>query len=426
MRFRKVKGVSVFTEKGGITVMNGRLDPITLDSEAAHIFNLIDGTKDVGTLCDLAERKGIPGEKTKKTLKMLQKAGIIAKGEGIFPEDERIFSDTWGDAQPNYLKMDILPRIHVVQEDSCFQKITFLPSEKREDINFLLKKLLKYASKTPLIEFFGSDTYLDSSHVIELVKIAVGELEHDVPHFFFELGRNIFSKKDLETLKAMTKTQITQGLSSRTLISQIFGEDVLHIGRRFRLHSQDHNISLALRADKQNVEALEFFRQVPGINLFLIAELDEKIESLSKTPYYILLKPLEKITLDNLDTIFNSFNVFFLEDDLYRIQRAIQKCYLPLTDCGAGKRKIAVTLDGNVYPCADAAQYRMYCLGNLRDESVAEIRTGEKAQKVREKIRKNFKKCAEECCLAYYCSGCIMDRKCSRKKEMLSFFLRRD
>lgn len=110
---------------------------------------------------------------------------------------------------------------------------------------------------------------------------------------------------------------------------------------------------------------------------------------------------------------------------MYRIQRAMHKSYLPLRDCGAGKRKIAVTLDGNVYPCVDAVQ-NTFLLGNITKESLGTILNGEKALKIRESIQKTFKTCAKECCLAYFCSGCIIKEKCDKKKEMLSLFLEKN
>lgn len=162
------------------------------------------------------------------------------------------------------------------------------------------------------------------------------------------------------------------------------------------------------------------------MHLFLICEPgDAYIERLSRGSYYILLKNSEKIKGNEINTVLHSNRMFFLEDDMYRVQKAMERSYLPLTDCGAGKRKIAVTVDGTVYPCADAAAHRMYCLGNMRDQPLDTILKGEHLQNVRGKIRARFEKCAKECCLAYYCSGCLMEKRCGKKKEILSFFLQK-
>lgn len=408
----------------GVSLVNGQLEPVNLDSKSYYVFDLVDGIKNTKKICELAKKEEILQEKTINTLQILWKGGmILKKGES----DEMIFSNTWGAYVRDYMKMDVLPRIHVIQKDATFQRITILPSDKKGDITLFLKKLLKYASRTPLIEFFGADTYLESSEAVELVKAVIDELEYDMPHFFFEFSKNMFSKEDIQTLKALTKARITQGLSSRTLVSHVFGENALHVSRGFTLHCQDNNISIALRAGDTTKE-LNKLRTVQGIHLFWVTTpgTGDTLKKLSNTPYYTLVEQSNPIGKNEFDTILHSNRLFFLEDDMYRVQRAMQKSYLPLTDCGAGKRKIAVTVDGNVYPCADAARHGMYCMGNLRDDSVSTVLKSDNLRKVRETIVENFEKCAEKCCLAYFCSGCIMKNRCSTKKEMLDFFLRND
>ena len=420
---RKARGVSTFRTENGVTLVNGRLEPLKLDFKSYYIYNLVDGIRNTEEICEIAKNKEIQEKMTMDILQMLWKAGMfLKKGES----DEMIFSDTWRTHSRDYMKLDVLPRIHVVQEDSTFQQITLLPSEKKGDITSLLKKLLKYASRTPLIEFLGADTYLDSSTAVELVKTVVDELEHDMPYFFFELSKNIFSKKDIQTLKTLTKARITQGLSSRTLVSHVFGENALHVSRGFTLHCQDDNISIALRAG-DTTEELDQLRSIQGIHLFLVTgpDTEDTPELRSHAPYYTLVGHSETIR-HRFDTILQSSHLFFLEDDMYRVQRAMQKSYLPLTDCGAGKRKIAVTVDGSVYPCADAAKHTQYCIGNLRDDSVSTILKSDNLQKIREAVVENFEKCAKECCLAYFCSGCIMGERCSTKKAMVDFFLQKD
>jgi radical SAM protein with 4Fe4S-binding SPASM domain len=408
----------------GVSLVNGQLEPVNLDSKSYYVFDLVDGIKNTKKICELAKKEEILQEKTINTLQILWKGGmILKKGES----DEMIFSNTWGAYVRDYMKMDVLPRIHVIQKDATFQRITILPSDKKGDITLFLKKLLKYASRTPLIEFFGADTYLESSEAVELVKAVIDELEYDMPHFFFEFSKNMFSKEDIQTLKALTKARITQGLSSRTLVSHVFGENALHVSRGFTLHCQDNNISIALRAGDTTKE-LNKLRTVQGIHLFWVTTpgTGDTLKKLSNTPYYTLVEQSNPIGKNEFDTILQSNRLFFLEDDMYRVQRAMQKSYLPLTDCGAGKRKIAVTVDGNVYPCADAARHGMYCMGNLRDDSVSTVLKSDNLRKVRETIVENFEKCAEKCCLAYFCSGCIMKNRCSTKKEMLDFFLHND
>ena len=419
--FRKARGISTYRTDTGVFLVNGRLEPVKLDSKSYYIFELVDGIKNIKNICEIAKKEKIPQEKTINTLQVLWKAGMIfKKGES----DEMVFSDTWGVYARDYMKMDVLPRIYVIQKDATFQRITLLPSDKKGDITLFLKKLLKYASRTPLIEFFGADTYLNGPEAIELVKTITDELEYDMPHFFFELSKNIFSKEDIQTLKNLTKARITQGLSSRTLVSHVFGETALQVSRGFTLHCQDNNVSIAVRAD--NTKELNKLRTVQGIHLFRVTTPGTgTLKTLSNTPYYTLV---EQSTLleQECTTIVQSNRLFFLEDDMYRVQRAMQKSYLPFTDCGAGKRKIAVTADGNVYPCADAARHGLYCMGNLRDDSVRTVLNSDNCQKVRKTIVENFEKCAEKCCLAYFCSGCIMENRCSTKKEMLRFFLQKD
>ena len=420
--FRKARSISTYRTDTGVSLVNGRLEPVKLDFKSYYIFELVDGIRNTEKICELAKKEKILQEKTMNTLQVLWKAGmILKKGES----DEMIFSDTWGTYVRDYMKMDVLPRIHVIQKDATFQRITFLPSDKKGDITLFLKKLVEYASRTPLIEFFGSDTYLNGLKAVELVKTVTDELEYDMPHFFFEFSKNIFSKEDIQTLKDLTKARVTQGLSSRTLVSHVFGETALHVSRGFTLHCQDNNISLAVRAG--DTKELTKLRKLQGINLFLVLTPGTgTLKKLSNTPYYTLVEQSTPVEKDEYNTIVQSNRLFFLEDDMYRVQRAMQKSYLPFTDCGAGKRKIAVTVDGEVYPCADAARNGLYCMGNLTDDSVSTVLNSDNLQKVRETIVENFEKCAEKCCLAYFCSGCIMENRCSTKKEMLHFFLQKD
>jgi radical SAM protein with 4Fe4S-binding SPASM domain len=426
---RRARGTAVYQTDSGMSVVNGRLEQVSIDSAAASILDLIDGARDSDTIKDLAKKEGILKEKTTEMLRMLLDNGIIVE-EGSFWGDERIFLSTWRGDAPDYMKMSALARIHAVQKDSSLQRISVLPpedgSKKELDIVSVLTQLMKHASKTPIIEILRADMYLDSSQILEMVQASVTELEHDMPHFFFELTRNIFSEEDMKTLLTLTRFQNTQCLSSRTLASRIFGEAVLQVGREFRLSSQDNNISIALRIHATTPEVVEFFRKFP-VNVLLVTEIGKNIHSkvVSMLPYSLFLRTSGKWELEAVEEILQSSHIFFWEDDMYRVQRALQKSYLPFTHCGAGTRKIAVTMDGNVYPCADAAEQRKYYLGNLREESIATILEGRRTQNVRENIRETFEKCAEKCPLAYFCSGCIMWKRCNKKREILSLFLQK-
>ena len=426
---RRARGTAVYQTDSGMSVVNGRLEQVSIDSAAASLLDLIDGVRDSDTIRNLAKKEGIPKEKTTEMLKMFLDNGIIVE-EGSCWGDERVFLSMWRGDESDYMKMSALARIHVVQEDSSLQRISILPPEdestKELDIVSVLTELMKYASKNPIIEILRADMYLESSQILEMVRASVNELEHDMPHFLFELTRNIFSEDDMNTLLTLTRYQHTQCLSSRTLASRIFGEAVLQVGKEFRLNSQDNNITIALRIDDKPPEGVEFFRKFP-VNVLLVAEMGRNVLNriLSISPYSLFLRTSGKWELEAVEEILQSSHIFFWEDDMYRVQRALQKGYLPFTHCGAGTRKIAVTMDGQVYPCADAAEQREHSLGNLREESVATLLEGRRTQNVRENIEKTFKNCAEKCPLAYFCSGCIIEERCDKKKEILSLFLQK-
>jgi radical SAM protein with 4Fe4S-binding SPASM domain len=283
---------------------------------------------------------------------------------------------------------------------------------------------LEYTSKTVVIEFLEADTYLDSSQIVELVKTVAKEVEHDMPYFVFEITHNIFNDTEMKTL-AELRAPDTQCVTSMTVIGRVFGESALFIKGGYKLASEDECISIALKADKATLEDVNFFKKFPQVALFFTVDDDSTLETLPRFVYPIFLKDAASISSKGLCTILQSNYLLFWEDDMYRIQRAMQKSYLPLRDCGAGKRKIAVTLDGNVYPCVDAVQ-DTFLLGNITKESLDTILKGEKALKLRENIQKTFKTCAKECCLAYFCSGCIIREKCNKKKEILSLFLEKN
>ncbi|MBU7027326.1 MAG: SPASM domain-containing protein [Theionarchaea archaeon] len=427
MTLRKARGIMRMNTR----IVNGLLEQVELSPAAFSIFDVVDGVRNVETICDLAENAGIPRVETKKILEMLHSKGILVEKEGVYPEDEQIFSLYRRGGSRDFLRMDISPRIHLVQEDLCVQRITFLPSDKKGDIGdigeitHLLQKILEHASKTPVIEFVEADTYLDSSQMVELVKTAVKELEHDMPYFIFELTQPTFNAEEMNQLTEL-RAPHTQCLTSMTVIGRVFGESALTVKGGYKLASEDEYISVALRADKATLEDVNFFRKFPQITLFFVADIDDiTTETLPRFVYPILLKNARALNREGLRTVLQSNYLFFWEDDMYRVQRAMQKSYLPLTDCGAGKRKIAVTLDGNVYPCADAAR-KGVLLGNLTREPLDAILNGEKALTLRENIKNTFEKCGKECCLAYFCSGCIIEEKCNKKKEMLSLFLEKN
>lgn len=421
--FRRARGISI-VESGDHTVaVNGRLEPYIVDATAVEILHLIDGTRTVRTIIDLAEKSGIQREKTREVLKTFSRSGIIVrtKEDTFYPEDERIFTQMWKGFSIDPLSVDVLLRIHAMQDDPYLRRIIFLPSEKKENISFLLKKILKYACRTPIINFLEADKYLDSFEVLELIKTARNELEYDMPYFFFEFSKNIFHEKDIEQIVELVKIPPTQILGTWTKVARVFGEDTLHLGTGIKLDSYDDNVCIGFDIDVMTSEELDVFWEFPGISLIFIAKDVNRIEELSGIPYTVLLDHSE-LEETALHTVLQSSNVFFMEDDVYRVQQAMQNHYIPSTDCGAGKRKIAVTLEGEVYPC-DVAYDKEYCMGSLREESMEKILKGEKAQKIRDKIQENFKKCADECCLAFFCAGCLISERCNRKKEMLSFHL---
>jgi radical SAM protein with 4Fe4S-binding SPASM domain len=418
---RKARGISVIPRESGIMVVNGRLEPVVITPAELEIFNLLDGKKDIKTICDTAQKKGITQEKTRHILELFCEKGIaVPKKDEFYPEDEQLFTQTWKGINMDYMSVDILPRIHVIQEDPYLGRITFVPSKKKGDIIPVLKEVLKRASRTPIIEFMEADTYLDGDNLLELVRTTVDELEHDMPYFFFEFKKNILSENDIENLLDMVKAPQTQILGPWTRIARVFGEEALYLTENAKIDSYDDNICIAL--DVEGItEDVEMFRKFPGIYLGFVADSTD-ITRLSEGPFPLFLKH-SKGDKKFLDTVLKSEAIFFMEDDVYRVQRAIQKYYLLFTDCGAGKRKVAVTLDGDVYPCADAAYKDMFRLGNVKEESINNILGGEAAQKVREKIKKNFEHCAETCCLAFFCGGCLISERCSIKKEMVSSYL---
>ena len=418
MTMRKARGIQCI----GTDVVNGLLERVQLTSEAHTIFNLVDGVQDAEKICSLAEDAGIPCTKTKEILEMLHEKGIIVEGEGSYPEDEQIFSLYRRGGVRDFLRMDVSPRIHLVQEDSCLQRITFLPSEGRIDITDLLKRVLPSAAKTPVIEFLEADTYLDGSKMVEVVRTAVEELEDDLPYFIFELQRNILTEEDLTQL-TQWKAPETQCLTSMTVIGRVFGENSLQVKGGFKLASEDEYISIVLRADRATLEDVNFFRKYPQVTLFFTADIDTfSPQKLPRFIFPIIMKNTYTATPEELLTVLESNYLFFQEDDMYRVHRAMQQSYLPLTDCGAGRRKIALTLDGNVYPCADAAG-KGILLGNVMSEPLDAILEGEKALSLRKTIQQTFEICAQECCLAYFCSGCIIKERCVKKKGFLSLFL---
>ena len=335
---RRAHSITVYKTDAGATVINGRLEPVNLDAETFFVFSLVENGRDTKTICDLA--KTIPEKRTRKILESLLKEGIIVPETDFYPLDERIFSNTWKAYTPDYMMMDILPRIHVVQNDLYFQKISLLPAENGDVCMDWFKDVVTYASRTPVIQVCAD---LDSSHLLDIVKTAVKILEPDKPHFLFWMDKNVFSEKDMETLRKLTKTRITQCLSAKTLVSHVFGESTLRVGRTFVLGSQDNNVTIVFKGH-ENVD-LTFFRKFLWVTV-MVAPDKELLKNFPRFPPYVCLKNSYTLTLKEIDTALQSNNIFFWEDDMYRIQRAIQKCYLPLTDCGAGKRKIAITLDG--------------------------------------------------------------------------------
>jgi radical SAM protein with 4Fe4S-binding SPASM domain len=420
---RKVRGISVIPRESGAVVVTGRLEPVLVTPAELTVFSLLDGKRDSKTICDRAQEKGITQEETRHMLKLFREKGIaVAEKDGFYPEDEQLFTQSWKGINMDYMSVDILPRIHVIQEDPYLGRITIVPSIKSGDIKSILKEVLNYASRTPIIEFMEADIYLDSSTLLELVKTTVDELEHDMPYFFFEFKKNILTEKDIENLLDVVKAPQTQILGPWTRIARVFGEDALYLSENAKIDSYDDNICIALNVE-EITEDVEIFSTFPGVYLGFVAD-GADVTRLSTGPFPLFLKH-SRGHRDFLDTVLKSEAIFFMEDDVYRVQRAIQKYYLLFTDCGAGKRKIAVTLDGDVYPCTDAAYKKIYRLGNVEEESVDDIIRGEAAQRVREKIKKTFEDCAEKCCLAFFCGGCLISERCNMKKEMVSLYLER-
>lgn len=421
---RKARGISVVRDGTGTVVVNGRLEPVVVTSTAVEVLSLLDGKRNIKTICNMAEKKGITKEETQKILTLFLEKGIAVtkKGDDFYPEDEQVFTQTWKGINMDYMSVDILPRIHIIQEDPFLWRISFVPSHKRGDLTFILKRVLNYASRTPVIEFLEADTYLDRFSLLKLVKTVVDEMEHDMPYFFFEFTKNILIEEDIEQLLALVKAPHTQILGPWTRIARVFGEDALYLSESAKIDSYDDNICIGINT-KGLTNEVDVFSKFPGIPLVFIAESDIDSKELSLGPFPLFLKH-SKGEKDVLETVLRSEAIYFMEDDLYKVQRATQKYYIPSTDCGAGKRKIAVTLDGNVYPCVDTAQKTAFCLGNVEEASIEDILEGEKAQRVREKIKKNFEKCADTCCFAFFCGGCLISERCNMKKELLLLYLK--
>jgi MoaA/NifB/PqqE/SkfB family radical SAM enzyme len=171
----------------------------------------------------------------------------------------------------------------------------------------------------------------------------------------------------------------------------------------------------------ENMRDLTFFRKFPWVTVMLAPE-KKFLKNFPRFPPYICLKNSYNLNLQEIDTVLQSNHIVFWEDDMYRIQRAIQKCYLPLTDCGAGKRKIAITLDGNVYPCADAAYHQMHCLGNIQKEPLDTIlKKPRRSEKLSKKILKNVQKSAV---LLIFAVAASLRRDAPKRKRYSTMYLK--
>ena len=76
--------------------------------------------------------------------------------------------------------------------------------------------------------------------------------------------------------------------------------------------------------------------------------------------------------------------------------------------CGAGKTRIYISENGNVYPCIELADYR-FLLGNILNESFEQIQ--ERSSKLLAGQNVNNEEQCKECNIAYFCGGGCLARR---------------
>lgn len=72
--------------------------------------------------------------------------------------------------------------------------------------------------------------------------------------------------------------------------------------------------------------------------------------------------------------------------------------------CNVGRSTLCISADGTAYPCIG---WQGYKLGNIEEQSLAEIWEGSKLMKLRNITRADFKEC-KECRDKFFCSRCLV------------------
>lgn len=425
---QKTCGVSAHEKDERFILTLPTLDHVELTEEEYTFWNLIGNGKSVKKLN--SEIKSIfpdmGNEEIDVMIKKLNESFLIhpvpiSKGEKAFPFEERLFD--------MHKKDKLMPlRKNVITKDETLQYLYFLPTEETFTFESLcsgLDELLPHVSRSPILIFFDAERYLDAHSFRELVKFIVSRMPYDRPVLIFEVSpKAIEENAVLDSLKFLEAPKY-KCIDKATLIARVYGEKAISFGR-YRCPTDDDCLMLLLKlTTPHDIKAIEYLKPYyPKVRHGLSFKVSRKEqvkeleEFLEKTFLPIFLR-FEECTLSPyfIFPFLNVSKIIPIDDDLFRMKEAFLKNYLPLSHCGAGRRKLLLAADGRVYPCP-AAVDEGYSLGHI-EEGINNVLKGEITIALQHRISETFYECVHTCCLAYFCGGCILRRRCNPKLTIL-------
>lgn len=426
--FQSTEGISVYKENGQFRMVLPTLDSVDLSMEEYTLWNSVGKGKTVDEI-NSEMRKIFPDMTQKEVNDMLGRLNETflihpvphSKGQKAFLPEERLFN------RNDKIKSALL-RKYLIQADTSLQYVYFLPTEKEtfslDSLIGLLDEILPFVSRSPVIFFFDAERYVDSSSFKKIVGFIKSKMVHDSPVLVFETSSVPDEGVLVDSLHLLEASRY-ECLEMVTLKKRFFGEGVIS-SKKHRGFTNDDNLVLLLKtAAPEDTKRLEHLSQYyPRIRYGLSFTISKKgqteeVEEFSENASIPIFLRFEDFTLIPyfFSYFLNRFEISFSEDDMYRIKEAFLKNYLPLSNCGAGKRKILLTADGTVYPCLPAVK-EGYSIGHI-EEGIENVIRGKVAEDLQNNISKRFEECRNKCSFAYFCGGCILENRCKLKLKIL-------
>jgi radical SAM protein with 4Fe4S-binding SPASM domain len=427
--YKQTRGLSVFTSDEKYTLILPDLNEVTLSETEYNMWKTVGEGKSIEELHreTKIDHSHMTKEDVTGILDRLASLSLVhpvasSPGEKAFPFEERLF-DREEKNKVTLVRKNLIGKdtsLHYVyftlHSGSTFQK----PSLYRS-----VEEILPQISRSAIIFFRNADMYLDSQDMIDVTKFIIERIPYDRPILVFESDPSIIEESMLLPLSDSVKSTHYQCADLATLMKRTYGEKAITIGS-IRCFTNDDNLFLLLKIDKsEDVKEISYLRKYfPTIRFGLSMKVRNKnqiedietILKITKSPVFLQFENNSLIP-DYFKYFLRYSKVLFMDDDLFRMKEALLKNYLPLLDCGAGRRKLTISGDGLVYPCPPAVK-EGYVLGHI-DDGINHILQGKKAQTLRKMISDKFNSCSQKCCLAYYCGGCFLESRCSYKIDIL-------